>query len=297
VLWLVFSSGYERLQKVMTVLLVAMLICFLMVAVRGFSEWPAIVAGFTPHIPADLPVPGGEAVRSSSASIIAILGSAIAPAALLGMPYLAANAGGGSADLRESFHRAIINLGVIFGAYAVLVIIAGGYSLFRLENNAAFDDVASASAVMDGLFPGVLAPLGPLVFSVGVFIAAMTTVVVAAQITVYFILDTLGRDWKFVPANRHYRILVIGLVLGAAVATPHWSFPALLKVVLMMGINFLVIPAAFAIVILLSNQRVIMGDHRAEWWRNLILGIGLVVSLLLAVNKAPYYWSLVMGGS
>jgi Mn2+/Fe2+ NRAMP family transporter len=297
VLWLVFSSGYERLQKVMTALLIAMLFCFLMVAIRGFSEWRLILDGFLPQVPADLPVPGGNNSRSGSASIISILGSAIAPAALLGMPYLAANAGNNPSELRQSFHRSIVNLGFIFGAYAVLVIVAGGYSLFSLENNAGFEDVASASAVMQGAFPGIFAPLGPLIFSLGVFIAALTTVVVAAQVTVYFVLDTLGRDWKFVPENKHYRVLVIALVLGSAIATPVWSFPALLKVVLMMGINFLVIPAAFAIVILLANQRDVMGNHRTEWWRNLILGIGLLVSVILASTKAPYYWSLLMNGS
>ncbi|EED34775.1 putative Cytochrome ba3-putative manganese transport protein MntH [Luminiphilus syltensis NOR5-1B] len=297
VLWLVFSSGYERLQKVMTALLIAMLICFLLVAIRGFSEWRMILDGFVPQVPKDLPVPGADSPRSASASIISILGSAIAPAALLGMPYLAANAGSKPSALQQSFHRSIINLGFIFGAYAILVMVAGGHSLFSLENNAGFEDVASASAVMQGVFPGTFAPLGPLVFSIGVFIAALTTVVVAAQITVYFMLDTFGRDWKFVPGNKHYRVLVTVLVLGAAIATPFWSFPALLKVVLMMGINFLVIPAAFAVVILLANQREIMGDHRAEWWRNLVLGIGLVVSLALASTKAPYYWSILVGGS
>ncbi len=291
VLWLVFSSGYERLQRVMTGLLVAMFLCFLAVALRGFSEWRPILGGFIPSLPPDLPVPGTGVSRSASASVIAMLGSAIAPAALLGMPYLSADGGNSPSRLRESFRRAVLNLGLIFGAYAVFVVIAGGFALYPLENNAGLDDVARASAVLDGVFPGALGALGPLVFAGGVFIAALTTLVVAAQITVYFLLDTLGRDWTFAAENRGYHVLVGAIVIGAALLAPHWSFPALLKVVLLMGINVLVIPVAFVIVLLLANSDEVMGQWRAEWWRNALLGLGLVVSLALAVQKFPYYWT------
>jgi Mn2+/Fe2+ NRAMP family transporter len=291
VLWLVFSSGYERLQRVMTGLLIAMFLCFLAVALRGFSEWRAILGGLLPGLPADLPIPGTGGSRSASASVIAMLGSAIAPAALLGMPYLSSDGGNSASRLRESFRRAVLNLGFIFGAYAVFVVIAGGFALYPLENHAGLDDVARASAVLDGVFPGSLGPLGPLVFAGGVFIAALTTLVVAAQITVYFLLDTLGRDWAFAAGNRPYHVLVGVIVVGAALLAPHWSFPALLKVVLLMGINILVIPVAFVIVLLLANSGEVMGQWRAEWWRNGLLGLGLAVSLALAVQKFPYYWA------
>jgi Mn2+/Fe2+ NRAMP family transporter len=289
ILWLVFSRGFDRLQTVMTAMMVLMFFCFLLVAFRGFSEWRDILAGFVPSVPADLPVPGSEVSRSSVASITAMVGSAIAPAALLGMPYLTADSGVDATGLRSSFRRAVVNLGLIFGAYAIFVVIAGGFALYPLAHHAALSDVGAASAVLTGVFPEGLAFLGPLIFSLGVFMAALTTLVVAAQVTVYFILDTAGRQWRFAADNRAYHWLVAGLVLGAALLAPHWSFPALLKVVLLMGINVLVIPLVFVILLYLANSRAVMQSLRTEWWRNGILVIGLGLSIILAVQKFPDY--------
>lgn len=289
ILWLVFSRGFDRMQNVMTVMMVMMFFCFLLVAFRGFSEWRDILAGLVPAVPEDLPVPGTQTMRSSVASITAMVGSAIAPAALLGMPYLAADSGVDPSGLKQAFRRAMVNLGLIFGAYAMFVVIAGGFALYPLLHNAALADVSEASHVLHGVFPERVAFLGPLVFSLGVFMAALTTLVVAAQVTAYFMLDTVGRQWRFAADNRVYHVIVMVLVLGAAVLAPHWSFPALLKVVLLMGINVLVIPLVFVILLFLANSRDVMQGVRTEWWRNAILGVGLLLSLILAAQKFPDY--------
>ncbi|QIB67470.1 divalent metal cation transporter [Kineobactrum salinum] len=289
ILWLVFSRGFDRMQNVMTVMMVLMFFCFLLVALRGFSEWRDILAGLVPAIPPDLAVPDTQTSRSTFVSITAMVGSAIAPAALLGMPYLAADSGVDPSGLKNAFRRAVVNLGLIFGAYAMFVVIAGGFALYPLVHHASLADVSEASRVLHGVFPERLAFLGPVVFSLGLFMAALTTLVVAAQVTAYFMLDTVGRQWRFASNNRSYHIIVAILVLGAAVLAPHWSFPALLKVVLLMGINVLVIPLVFVILLYLANSRDVMHDVRTEWWRNLILVVGLFLSLLLAAQKIPDY--------
>ena len=291
-LWLVLSRGYERMQRVMTALMVLMFLCFLLVALRGFTEWPAILRGFVPKLPADLPVPGSDGPRVATTSIIAMVGAAIAPAALLGLPYLCADAGGGRDELARGFRQSVINLGFVFGAYAILVVIAGGYALYTLPDNASFADVGQASQVLRAAFPGFLAPAGPLIFSLGLFMAAMTTLVVAAQVTIYFLLDMTGVEWRFTEDNRAYHIALSMFVLGAAALAPLWDFPALLKVILLMGINVVVIPVVYVIVIVLSNREAVMGGVPTPWWRNALLVTGLVASLVLAVDKAPQYYRM-----
>jgi Mn2+/Fe2+ NRAMP family transporter len=294
-LWLLFSRGYDRLERAMTVLMVLMLVCFLVVGLRGLVEWRAILAGFVPSLPPDLPVPGGQDVRVASSSIIAMVGAAIAPAALLGLPYLSADAGSDPGELGRAFRKALLNLGVIFGAYAMLVLVAGGFALYPLPNHAALSDVGQASAVLRGALPGPLSGLGPVVFNIGLFTAAMTTLVVAAQVTVYFMLDLLGLDWRFTTDNRRFHLLLSAFVLGAAALAPLWDFPALLKVVLLMGVNVLVIPVVYVIVIALCNSRSVMKDVPMAPWRNAILILGLLASLVLAIIKAPGYFSLLAG--
>lgn len=294
-LWLLFSRGYSRLERIMTFLMVLMLLCFLVVGLRGLVEWRAVLAGFVPSLPPDLPLPDGGGARVATTSVIAMVGAAIAPAALLGLPYLSANAGGSRRELDSAFRKAVINLGFIFGAYAMLLVVAGGFALFPLPGHAGLEDVGEASAVLRGVFPGSFAALGPLVFTVGLFTAAMTTLVVAAQVTTYFVLDLLGLDWRFTAGNRRYHVLLAVFVLAAAALAPLWEFPALLKVILLMGINVLVIPIVYVIVIALSNSRAVMRELRAEPWRNAILVLGLLASLGLAVHKAPGYLQLLFG--
>lgn len=289
ILWLVLSQGYERMQKIMTVLMVSMAVCFLVVALRGFSEIADIVMGFIPTIPEDLPIPGTDDKRLSSSSITSIVGSAIAPAALLGMSYLSIDAHGGEATLKRDFRKSLLNLGVIFGAYAMFVLIAGGYALYSLENHAQIDTIHEASKVLVRAFPESIAYAGPVVFAAGVFIAAITTVVLAAQLSTYFCLDVFGKPWRFSADNRPYHYLLIFFIVVPALLAPFWDFPALLKVVLLMGVNVIVIPLVFVIVIFMVNRKEIVRQHTAEWWRTLILLAGLFLSIALGAEKLPDY--------
>lgn len=291
-LWLVLSRGYQRMQRVMTALMLLMFACFLLVALRGLSEWPAILRGFVPTLPADLAVPGQRAPRVASTSIIAMVGAAIAPAALLGLPYLCADAGATRQALSAGFRHSVISLGLVFGTHAILVVIAGGFALYGLPDHASFSDVGQASTVLRAVFPGALAPAGPVIFSLGLFVAAMTTLVVAAQVTVYLVLDMAGFEWRFTPDNRRYRSALSVFVLGAAALAPLWEFPALLKVILLMGINVVVIPVVYVILIVLSHRAVVMQGVTTPWWRTALLLSGLLASLALAVEKAPQYYHM-----
>lgn len=289
ILWLILSQGYDRMQKAMSGLMIAMFTCFLIVAFRGFSEFGDIIQGFVPKMPSDLPVPGTADTRLVSSSIIGMVGSAVAAGGLLGMPYFTSDAGGNESDLGRSFRQSIINLGLIFGLYAMFVVIAGGYALFPLENNAQIDAVHEANKVLSRAFPQSLEFLGPLIFSIGVLMAAMTTFIVAAQVLTYFCLDLLNKNWRFTSDNRLYHRVLTGFIIIPAALAPFWSFPALLKVVILMGVNVVVIPLVFVSIVYMSNNKNVVGKHRAEWWRNLILVAGLVLAIALAAGKVPDY--------
>ena len=221
-----------------------------------------------------------------------MVGAAIAPAALLGLPYLCADAGATRQALSAGFRHSVISLGCVFGTHAILVVIAGGFALYGLPDHASFSDVGQASTVLRAVFPGALAPAGPVIFSLGLFTAALTTLVVAAQVTVYLVLDMAGFEWRFTPHNRRYRIALSVFVLGAAALAPLWEFPALLKVILLMGINVVVIPVVYVILILLSHRAVVMQGVTTPWWRTALLLSGLLASLALAVEKAPQYYRM-----
>lgn len=295
VIWMLTSEGYQRMQKLMTAIMVAMLVCFLLVAFRGFQEIGGILAGLVPGIPPDLVADGGKVVRQSEISITAIIGSVLAPAALLGIPYMSADNSRGEPDFKSELRRSVINLGIIYGGYSLLVIIAGGFALFPLANHAEIDSIQEASQILVRAFPEGLGFLGPIVFSLGLFMAALTTFIVVVEVISYFCLDMFGQAWHYSKSNTRFKRLTIVCIVLPAVLAPFWTFPELFKVLLLMGVNTIVIPLVFLVVIILVNRRDVMGGHRAGRVRNVFLAAGLVVSTVLSVMKLPDFISLLGG--
>ncbi len=294
IVWLLSSGGYQRMQKVMSALLIVMFCSFAVVAVTSLQQIGDILAGFVPAIPADLPVPGTDTVRISTSSIIAIVGSALAPAALLGIPYMCADNLKGAPDLAGLFRNSVVNLGIIFGGYSFFVLIAGGFALYPLADHAAIDTVHEAGKVLVNAFPSGLEFLGPLIFTAGLMIAALTTFVVVVQVVCYFCLDMFGRNWHDTVDNKDFKRLVVFWVVAPAVLAPFWNFPALLKVLLLMGFNTIVIPLVIIIVLVLVNKPELMGEHTASRTRNLVLLAALALSVWLMLEKLPDYIDIIL---
>jgi Mn2+/Fe2+ NRAMP family transporter len=240
-------------------------------------------------VPADLATGDGSAVRSSWQSIMAIIGTALAPAALLGIPYMSADNLRGTPDLRREFRKAVVNLGVVFGCYSVFVVVAGGFALFSLADHAQIDTVHEAGRVLVKAFPPAIGFLGPLIFSVGISLAAMTTFIVVVQLISYWLLDMAGRDWHDRTDNKRFKRMLAWWVFTPAVLAPFWDFPALLKVLLLMGVNALLIPLVMILVIVLANHRKVVGEDRASIVRNVILVTGLGIAVWLSIAKLPGY--------
>ncbi len=296
IVWLLTSEGYQRMQRFMTAFLLFMLACFLVVALRGFTELSAILAGMVPGVPEDLPVPGTDMVRSSGIVIMGIVGSVLAPAAMLGMPYMSAdNRQQGAVDLRQEFRSSVINLGVIYCACSLSIIIAGGFALYPLANHAGIDSVHEASRILLRAFPQGLEFLGPMVFSAGMIIAALTTFIVTVEVITYFILDMFGYDWHHTRDNRRFKRTIAVCIILPALLAPLWTFPALFKLLLLMGINAIVVPLVYLIVLFLINRESVMGEHTGSTARNLILLTALILSLTISVIKMPEFVQALLG--
>ena len=296
IVWLLTSGGYQRMQRYMTALMVLMFICFLIVALRGFTELSAILAGMAPGVPEDVPVPGQDMVRSSGIAIMGIVGSVLAPAAMLGMPYMSAdNRQEGAVDLKHEFRNSVINLGFFYCACSLCIIIAGGFALYPLANHAGIDSVHEASRILLRAFPQGLEFLGPIIFSAGMVIAGLTTFIVTVEVISYFILDMFGFAWHHTTENRQFRRTVTICIILPALLAPLWTFPALFKLLLLMGINAIVVPLVYLTVLILVNRKSVMGEHTSSMPRNIILLSALILSLTVSVIKLPDFVQALLG--
>jgi manganese transport protein len=291
-------GGYRRMETIMTALLMVILVSFIIVAIKGlldWSTWGALAAGLVPTIPPDVPVAGRpDRVRGGFTQIMAIAGQALPPAVFLSYGYLAANAGFTRADIKKSFWKTVTNLGLVWGIFSVVVIVAGATALhdvytgsgpvyLGVSHYSQIETIPIAGQVLGPAFPGALGFLAPRFFSLGLIAAAFTTLISVSLTMTYFCLDIVKRDWHFTKENTAFKAVFAIWITVPALVAPFWQLPALLKAILAMVGNLLMAPLAVAVILYFVN-RPSMGEYRASAGRNAVLIVTLLFALALVVN-------------
>jgi len=291
-------GGYKRMEAIMTGLLVVILLCFIVVAIKGlldWSTWPSLAGGLVPQIPPDAPVVGQPGVvRNAFTQIMAIAGQALPPAVLLSYGYLAANSGQTRADLKPAFWRTVTNLGVVWGLFSVVVIVAGATALHAVYNGAGpthlgvshysqIQSIPVAGQVLGPAFPGALGFLAPRFFSMGLIAAAFTTLISVSLTMTYFCLDIARKNWRFTDDNRLFKLVFAAWLTVPALVAPFWQLPALLKAIFAMVGNLAMAPLSVALILYFVN-RPSLGEYRANAGRNAVLVTTLVFALALVIN-------------
>lgn len=281
----------------MTALLLVILVSFLVVAIKGlldWSTWPALAKGLAPSVPADVPVLGDTRTRSGLTQIMAIAGQALPPSVLLAYGYLAANSGQTAAEIKPAFWKTVKNLGVVWGLFSVMVIVAGATALHNVYTGAGpsylgvshysqIESIPVAGQVLGPAFPGALGFLAPRFFSLGLIAAAFTTLISVSLTMTYFCLDMARRNWRFTPDNTTFKWTFALWIAVPSLMAPFWKLPALLKAILAMVGNLALAPIAILVILYFINRRS-MGEFRASTGRNVVLGVTALFALVLVVN-------------
>jgi len=289
--------GYKRVEKIMTALLLVILTCFVIVAIKGLVDWHTWIAlgqGLVPQVPPDVPVAGTDRVRNGFTQMMAIAGQGLAPAVFLSYGYLASNAGYTTADVRRTFWKTVQNLGIIWGLFSVVVIVAGatalhavydgtGPSYLGVSHYSQIESIPVAGQVLGPALPGALGFLAPRLFSLGLVAAAFTTLISVALTMTYFCLDIARKNWKFSDDNTLFKIVFGAWIAVPALIAPFWALPALLKAILAMVGNLLMAPIAVAVILYFVNHRS-LGEFRANTARNVLLAVTLLFAVALVAN-------------
>lgn len=286
-------GGYKRIEKLMTGLLLVILACFIVVAIKGLLDWQtwmALGGGLIPQIPADIPVVGSDRTRSGFTQILAIAGQALPPSVLLAYGYLAANSGQRAADVKAAFWKTVQNLGVIWGLFSVVVIVAGATALHAVYTGAGpsylgvthYSQIESIPVAGQVLGPA-LGFLAPRFFSLGLIAAGFTTLISVSLTMTYFCLDMWRKDWHFTRENKRFQLLFAVWIGVPALVAPFWQLPALLKAIIAMVGNLVLAPVAVLVILYFVN-RPALGEYRAGPGRNTVLVVTALFALALVAN-------------
>jgi manganese transport protein len=291
-------GGYRRMETIMTALLMVILVSFIIVAIKGLLDWrtwPAMLGGLVPQIPPNVAVAGSpDRQRDAFTQVMAIAGQALPPAVFLSYGYLAANSGYTAADIRKAFWRTVTNLGVVWGLFSVVVIVAGATALhdvytgsgpthLGVNHYSQIESIPVAGQVLGPAFPGALGFLAPRFFSLGLIAAAFTTLISVSLTMTYFCLDLAGRNWRFTNDNQLFKWVFATWITIPALVAPFWQLPALLKAILAMVGNLMMAPLAVLIILYYIN-RPALGEFKANAGRNAVLGVTFVFALALVIN-------------
>ena len=299
------TGGFKRLQKVMTGLLMLILFCFIIVAIKGLMQpqtWIGLVKGLIPKVPQNIQVVGSEETRSGFIQLMAISGQALPAAVFLSFGYFTSNAEYTEKNLKEGFKKSVLNFGVIWGAFSVIVVVAGVTALHNVYTGAnggihfsQISTVTEAGKVIAPALPEVLKNFATPIFSLGLLVAAFTTMVSVALIMVYFTLDILKKDWNFREGNKLFQWTFAAYIIIPGLISPFWRLEGLLQAIFGMAGNLVMAPVAVFIVMYFINKKKYMGKYTASIGRNIILGITFLFSLYVVVRGIAKFWAQYIG--
>ena len=158
------------------------------------------------------------------------------------------------------FWRTVTNLGVIWGLFSVVVIVAGatalhavytgaGPSFLGVSHYSQIQSIPVAGQVLGPALPGALGFLAPRFFSLGLIAAAFTTLIsVALDDDLLLPGHRAASDWHFTPSNTRFKVVFAIWIAVPALVAPFWQLPALLKAILAMVGNLLMAPVAVAVI-------------------------------------------------
>ncbi len=296
---IVLYGGFKRLVKTMTWLLMLILVCFIVVAIKGLmqpSTWVGLVGGLVPKLPEDVAIVGSDGVRGAFTQLMSIAGQALPASVFLSFGYFTSNANFTEADIKSTFRKNVINFGVIWGLFSVVVVVAGATALHdfysdptyiegQITHFSQFEKVFDAGRVIRPALPAALKSVAPPIFSLGLLAAGFTTMVSVSMLMVYFSLDIIGRNWKYTDENKAFRWMLGLWIAVPAILSPFWQLPAIIKNILAMAGNLVLTPISMFILMFFMNQSKYVKDHTASWVRNLILGVTLLFALFVTVYQ------------
>jgi len=279
VVWLIVIRGsYKHVERVL-LLLSLLYFTYPVSAFLAHPNWKeALVKTVVPQLSHD---PGYIAM------IVGLIGTTITPWMQF---YLQASiVEKGISKKNLNLCRIEVALGcIVTDVIAFFIVVACAATLFR-SSHREISDVAEAAKAL-APFAGEFAAL---LFAAGLINASLMSAAILPLATTYNICEGLGFesgiDRRFGEAPIFYGLYTALILFGAGfVLVPH--LPLLRVILLSQVANGILLPFVLTFMLLLVNNRALMGEYRNRIWANVIAGGTSVVMIALT---AMLIWSSV----
>ncbi len=259
-------GGYRWFEILCKSIVGFMVLCFLATAWQAHIPAGEFISGLIPSLPGGL---------ETALMTAAIMGGAV-HITIIGMhTYTVNSRGWGRLDLGLARFDTMLSMGVAFGLYSLAIFSVAAAVLHP------------AGIKIKGAAEAALA-LGPLlgrgamaVFLTGLWAATLSTIMPTFLAGAYFIADRL--HWPTDTGDRRFQVLIVAGVLLSALG-PFLKGGFFLLLPLMLALGLCGTPPILALILYLLNRRQVAGELRNSPALNLMGGLTLLVTLVLAVR-------------
>jgi Mn2+/Fe2+ NRAMP family transporter len=266
-LGLVLHSGYGRVKQALTAL-TFVLLSYVVAVMIARPDWGAVIQStLVPQI------------SLSSAWLVAalgLLGTTISPYMLFWQANEDAEELHHGTSIQASQETASVWLGMIYSNLISFFIIVAAATTIHSGG----DQIQGLADAARALSP--LGPLGEVVFIFGVVGAGLLALPVLAGSTAYAVAEVF--DWpeglgERAAQKRGFYLVLVGSLVGGGLISLWPNFHPANALFYSQVLDGVLLPVVMLILLVLSNDRQIMGDTHNPRWVNWIAVLTIVVSL------------------
>jgi len=262
---LFFKSFYKTLEKVMMVMVDLMMLSFIVTLLVAQPNLAEVFAGLMPHVP-----------PASLILIIAMVASSFSVAGAFYQSYLVQEKGWNRTEVTDVKREAYTGI-LILGIISSMILLSSGAILHPqgISVNAATDMGKALEPLYGSWATGV--------FMLGLFGASFSSLIGNATIggTLFADALSLGSDLNSKPVKA---LIMLVIVIGAVVAIAFGKLPLEL-IVFAQGVTIFAVPFIGLGLLLIANNKTIMGDLVNKTSSKIAGVIGLIVLVFLAASN------------
>jgi NRAMP (natural resistance-associated macrophage protein)-like metal ion transporter len=281
VVWLLVVKGtYDSVERIFLAASV-FFVCYIFAGVAAHPDWKA-AAFATVTRPESMA--GGNYSSLYIYTVIGLVGTTIAPWMQFYLQASIVEKGITVRQLRASQWDVIV--GALFAAVIAWFIIVACAATLHAIGRTEIRDAADAAQALRPL----VGEYAYLLFAAGLFNASLFAATVLPISTSYAVCEGLGLesglDKKFHEAPAFYWLYTLLIVAGAGVLLIP-NFPLATVMVVSQVVNGVVLPFVLIFMLLLINDRELMGDHvnsrffNIVAWTTVVVMIGLTIAMFL----------------
>ena len=268
---LLFSGSYQRVENILTALVVLMGVIFLICAFAAGPDWGAVFKGLFGFKVPD----GGDWM-----TVAALMGTTVVPYNIYLHAASASTKWGHSSDkedaLGNSRFDSVISIG-LGGIISMAIIVCAAATI-----HATGGEIASGADMAVALTP-LLGSWATVIFGIGLFAAGITSTLTAPLAAAFASSGILG--WGEDMKKGRFKVFwIIVLVFGILATCTLGASPTQI-ILFAQAANALLLPITGILLLIVANDGNIMKNHKNKTWFNVLVILVIAVFIFIAARN------------